>query len=350
MVENDKRHPRITVISPMYNVADYVGECIESLQKQDFRDFEAVFVDDGSPDDCLARARQQAGDDPRFRFLQQENAGLSASRNNALEVARGDYVVFLDSDDAYVPNAIGDIVRKCDENDADAVFFNAKMLYDSHDLVRTNFESYADRIGPNGVVDGYEMLVFQSNNGSFRSSACMYAVRRELLDENGLRFYPGIIHEDQLFTLKLFPYLKRCVFLQKDLYVRRMRHGSLMTNSRGMKNVHGLFVVTRELERFMYEHAAQWPDAFIDAFTHELQVTWTILADDAKNIEASKLEQFRAGLDKRDRAFFDLHVLEAGSATKGIEDRYEKSTTYRVGRAIMRIPIWLKERLQRAPE
>ena len=349
-MESDKRHPRITVISPMYNVADYIGECIESLQKQDFLDFEAVFVDDGSTDDCLVRARQQAGDDPRFRFIQQENAGPSTSRNNALEIARGDYVLFLDSDDAYAPNAIGDIVRTCDKNDVDAVFFNAKMLYESRDLVRLNIDSYTDRVGPKGVVNGFDMLVFQSNNGSFRSSACMYAVRRELLDKNGLRFYPGIIHEDHLFTLKIFPYLKRCVFLKKDLYVRRVRHDSRMTNTRGMKNVHGLFVVTRELERFMYEHVAEWPDAFIDAFSHELQVTWTILADDAKGIETSKLEQFRAGLNKSDRAFFDLHVLEAGSAAKGIEDRYEKSTTYRVGRTIMYIPIWLKEHLKRAPK
>ena len=349
MTLGDSEHPRITVISPMYGVADYVDECIESLKAQQFQDFEAIFIDDGSPDDCLEVARRSAAGDQRFRFFAQENAGLSASRNNALEHARGEYVVFLDSDDSYVPHALGSIVGACERDDADAVFFNAKMQYDSHDLVRSNFESYADRIGPEGVVDGFQMLVHQSAHGSFRSSACLYAVRKSVLDENGLRFYPGIIHEDQLFTLKLFPYLKRCSFITDALYVRRMRHDSIMTNQRGMRNVNGLFVVTRDLERFMDAHVEEWPVEFTDAFAHELHVTWTILADDAKGVSAGELAAAREKLDKADRAYFDLHVVEAGAAMRQTEERFTQSTTFKAGRIVMALPIWLKERLQRAP-
>lgn len=342
--------PRFTVIAPMYDVEDYVSECIDSLKAQEFGDFEAIFVDDGSQDGSYGRAVEAAGADPRFKMMRLErNSGLSVARNEALERASGEYVLFLDSDDAYAPETLRLLDEACAQ-DLDAVFFNARMLYDSNDLVRTNFESYAERRGPQGVVSGYTMLVEMGKLGSFRSSACMYAVRRSLLDSNGLRFYPGIIHEDQLFTLQLFAYLGRCAFLPEALYIRRMRHGSTMTVKRGMRNVDGLFTVSRELERHLYAHAVEWPADFLDAFCHELHVTWEILAHDARDVGPDALREYRGKLDPADRAAFDLHVVEAGACLKATEGAFEDSTTFKVGKAIMALPIWVKERLRRAPE
>ena len=344
------KQPMVSVISPMYNVAAYVGECIDSLKAQRFADFEAIFVDDGSSDGSLEAAKAAAAGDKRFVFLSQDNAGQSVARNAALDIAAGAYVLFLDSDDAYVPETLEHTMAACSNDDLDAVFFNARMQYDTHDLVSTNLESYFERTGPASVVTGFEMLAQTSANGSFRSSACMYAVRRSILEEQGLRFYPGIIHEDHLFTMKLFAHLKRCRFLAEPLYVRRMRHGSTMTKMRGMRNVIGLYRVSCELERYLYDNADMWPESFIDAFSHELHETWGIIAHDVKNVTHSELDAFRKTLSPQERAAFDLHAVESGAYLVKTEREFTESTTYRVGRTIMAVPIWFKERLQRAPK
>ncbi|MFP4569711.1 glycosyltransferase family 2 protein [Rhodosalinus sp.] len=97
------RTPLISVIVPVHNVENHVAACLASLRGQTFQDFEAIVVDDGSTDDSLARARAAAGDDPRFRFVLQENRGLSGARNAGLDVAQGAFVAFLDSDDRVAP-------------------------------------------------------------------------------------------------------------------------------------------------------------------------------------------------------------------------------------------------------
>lgn len=95
--------PTVSIVVAVYNVRDYIGEAIASLQAQSFGDFEALVIDDGSTDGSGAVARGAWGDDPRFRLIQQENRGLSGARNVGLAEARGEFVAFLDGDDAYVP-------------------------------------------------------------------------------------------------------------------------------------------------------------------------------------------------------------------------------------------------------
>src|SRR5689334_23375145 len=91
--------PRLSVVVPVYNVERYLDECLASLAAQHVEDFEAILVDDGSTDGSAAIARRHAGRDPRFRLVSQGNAGLGAARNAGVELARGEFLAFLDSDD-----------------------------------------------------------------------------------------------------------------------------------------------------------------------------------------------------------------------------------------------------------
>ncbi len=97
------RPPGISVIVPVWNVADCVAACIASLRAQDFANFEAIVVDDGSTDDSRAIARAAIGNDPRFTLLTQPNRGLSGARNTGLAQAQGNWIAFLDSDDRVAP-------------------------------------------------------------------------------------------------------------------------------------------------------------------------------------------------------------------------------------------------------
>lgn len=91
--------PEISVIVPVYKVQEFLPACLASLTGQTFRDFELILVDDGSPDECGALCDAWAGRDGRIRVIHKQNGGLSSARNAGLEIARGRYIAFVDSDD-----------------------------------------------------------------------------------------------------------------------------------------------------------------------------------------------------------------------------------------------------------
>lgn len=342
--------PRISIISPLYNAEGYVGECIDSLLAQTCGDFEAIFVDDGSTDGSLAEARAHAGDDERFTFLAVEHGGQSVARNEALKHATGEYVMFLDSDDAYAPQTVETVLQRHESLQLDAYYFTARMQYDDHSLVRTNYESFMERIPCQEVLTGYQMLVHFCKTDSFRPSACMFSMKKELIDKAGLRFLPGIIHEDLLFTMMVFPLVERCIFDLEPLYIRRMRQGSTMTKARSIKNVQGLFTVTRKLQEQLSQHADEWPVSYVDAFCSRIHATWMQLARDVDTLGDAAIDAYRDTLDAAERADFDLHVYEPAHYLQEQSRMYTESTTYKAGRALMALPTWLKDHLKRAPQ
>lgn len=91
--------PKISCIVPVYNVEKYLRRCVDSILAQTFTDFELILVDDGSPDGCPAICDEYAEKDSRVRVIHQENKGVSAARNAGLDMARGEYVCFVDGDD-----------------------------------------------------------------------------------------------------------------------------------------------------------------------------------------------------------------------------------------------------------
>ncbi len=332
-------NPRVSVIIPMYNVESYVRECIQSLLDQDFPDFEAICVDSGSHDATMDVARSAAGGDPRFVFMQGEDKGQSRARNQALGQARGDYLLNLDSDDYYLPQTIGSLVRRADEDRLDMLFFSAKTFYESVVLARSNPEPQANRADVPGVMTGAQMYVAMEASGAFRPSACFYLVRRELVEDAGLRFVEGIIHEDLLFTMQLVPLAARCAFLNECFYQRRMRAGSTMTTARGIRNVQGHLVASMRMEKWLHENNANYDDAFCDAYAHRIHATWELIARDVRLIGISELESFRASLPREERIALDLHGIEPARSL----DALYGSTTWRLGRLLTAIPGAIKD-------
>ena len=103
--------PLISVIVPVYNVAPYLRDCLDSVLRQKFGDFELICVDDGSTDGSSVILGEYAEKDMRVHIVRRANGGLSAARNSGLEVAVGEYVYFLDGDDSIVPDALAQRVR-----------------------------------------------------------------------------------------------------------------------------------------------------------------------------------------------------------------------------------------------
>lgn len=97
---------KVSVIIPVYNVEKYLESCLESIKSQTFTDYELILINDGSTDESVAIMRRYAKTDARIRIIPQSNRGVSAARNLGLSVAEGDYVLFVDSDDTILPDAL----------------------------------------------------------------------------------------------------------------------------------------------------------------------------------------------------------------------------------------------------
>lgn len=337
---------KFSIIVPMYNVERYVGECLESLKRQTYGDFEVLVVDDASTDGSMAVARAAAGDDLRFRFFEQdENAGLSAVRNVGLAEARGEYVLFLDSDDHYSDDALISVAKLVNEDNVDVLFFGAQTFYENGRLRRERYEDQESRNNIDGVKNGRELFVCFEETDSFRPSACLLAVRRALLEREGIRFLEGIIHEDLLFVMQLYATAERAAFLNRPLYQRRMRENSIMTQRFGAKNLKGLFTVAQTMNRWLHEHADEYSRAFVDAYAARTFHTYHVAARYLFEIPEAEVQEFRDSLSVRDRIDFDMHVVEVYRRIKGVYDEMEGSRTYRLGRVFLAFPSWVKSRL-----
>jgi glycosyltransferase involved in cell wall biosynthesis len=117
--------PFLSVIIPIYNVELYLSRCIESVLNQSFKDLEMILVDDGSPDKCPTICDEYAKRDERVKVIHKKNGGLSSARNAGIEIAVGEYLTFLDSDDAWAEDKLKDIIIKLKENPADFLAFSS---------------------------------------------------------------------------------------------------------------------------------------------------------------------------------------------------------------------------------
>ena len=213
--------PEISMIVPVYNVEQYLPAALDSLRAQTCPDWEAILVDDGSPDGCGALCDAAARQDARFRVIHQKNAGVGAARNAGLAAARGTYVQFLDSDDALEPQMVEVLCRTARQTDADLILFG----------------SYDDRYAPDGTrVSSTEVAPVLE--GVYRGDPCrqlfpqlsaMSLVTRQLfrrrcIEEGSCRFTDYKIAEDALFFVSFYRQRPRCVVGIPDrLYRYRLR-------------------------------------------------------------------------------------------------------------------------------
>jgi glycosyltransferase involved in cell wall biosynthesis len=187
--------PRLSVVVPYYNVVDYIGECLESLSRQTFSDFEVILVDDGSTDGSVDAATEHCGRDDRFRIVTQANQGLGPARNTGIGHAQGEYLAFVDSDDIVPPHAYELMVASLDESGSSLAAGDARR-FNNASGVR---ESYLHRIP--FAKDRVTTHVLQYPELALDRMAWNKVYRRSFWDEFGFEF-PAIRYEDYPVTLK----------------------------------------------------------------------------------------------------------------------------------------------------
>lgn len=212
--------PAISIVVPVYNVAPFIGKCLESLWDQDFPEsgYEVVVVDDGSTDESAEIAAKIVSAHRNGRIVSQENRGLSEARNRGLQEAAGEYVWFVDSDDWIEKDCLGRIVAEVSGSDILAI--GAENYTESG--LRSGVFSYSG----SGVMPGERFLCLRRDQ--LNPCAPFYVFRREFLISNHLSFYPGIYHEDSEFTPRAVAVAGSVAVSTGTYYKRLVREGSIM--------------------------------------------------------------------------------------------------------------------------
>lgn len=235
---------RLSIIVPVFNVEGYLHRCLETCSQQDISldEYEIIIVNDGSTDQSLSIAEEFAVRNPNVRVYSQENGGLSKARNVGLEKAQGEYVWFVDSDDFIAKNCLNSLLHKCQTMGLDLLAFcTAKVT----EMDVTESHLFGDGMGEL-VLDGPTAM---SKGLIKKMGAPLFIIRKAFLDDNGLRFTLGIMHEDEEFVPIMYYLASRVSFTSRICYYVYVRTGSIMrtVNPQRLKD---LLTVMNSLYRF----------------------------------------------------------------------------------------------------
>lgn len=225
IIHNTSRQPRLSIIVPIYGVEKYLRKCVDSLLAQDYDDYEIILVDDGSPDSCPQICDEYVKAGERLipiTVIHRPNGGLSAARNSGIEVARGEYLMFVDSDDYLEPNVLGALMAQVERDNLDVLRYNYQNVNEKGDVFQPfkSIKPYFDY--RNDVLDGETFL---NERLGYACYAWAFVLRRNLLD--GCQFTPGIYFEDMDWTPRMLLRAKRISNAERVVYNYLWRQGSI---------------------------------------------------------------------------------------------------------------------------
>lgn len=230
---------KVSVIVPIYKVEKYLRNCLDSLLNQTYPYWEAILVDDGSPDNCGKICDEYAAKDSRFKVIHKENGGLSSARNAALPHISGEYIFFLDSDDFLHYQALAKLMKLACE-------FNA-------DIVQCDFIRGSDAIFPQyDLNETYHKFDNKSIFTSFAARIITWCklYRRAIISD--IKFPEGLINEDDFTTWKFYYNAKVIIITAMPLYYYTINPNSIMANKTKKPNFK-YFDAYRERIQFFQE-------------------------------------------------------------------------------------------------
>ena len=251
MQQNIHKMIKVSVILPIYNVAPYLDETFGSIAQQTLKEIEIIAVNDGSTDHSEEIIKKWQQQDSRIISLSQKNQGQSAARNFALRHAKGQYIYMMDSDDKLTdPEALQTCYDYAERNKADFIFFDGDSFSEegvsriSRNTKRTHL------VEESQPQNGEHLLNLVLDTQTHNCVVWLLFIHREFLEHIGLRFYEGIIHEDELFTTILALSSNNIFCLKRTFVGHRIRKASTMTTNFSKRNLNCYLTVADELLRF----------------------------------------------------------------------------------------------------
>lgn len=235
---------KLSVIVPVYNVEEYIEECIESILNQTLKEIEIIIVNDGSTDKSMNIVNKFI--DSRIKIVTKQNGGLSSARNAGLKVATGQYIAFIDSDD-FLQNhsAYEDMYNIAIKSNVDIVAGNAIWYFGEDNMYAMERNK---KLFNKEVMSINEFLINSIESNRIYAPVWLNIYNREMLIKNDLFFKEGILHEDEHFTPRVMLSTDKIAIYQKEFYVYRQREGSIMNSGKSLKSFQDINSTCIELE------------------------------------------------------------------------------------------------------
>lgn len=194
-------NPKLSIIVPVYNVEKYLEKCIISILEQTFEDFELILINDGSTDNCGAICDDFAKQDNRIKVIHKENGGQSSARNIGINIARGEYIGFVDSDDYIMPTMYEKLYKGCQKNNADISIAGW-----------TTVNEYGD------MINKYQISKVSFLSFMIKAYPWNKLYKKKLFIENDFYFKEGMIYEDVELIPKLYTKANKVILIDSAEY------------------------------------------------------------------------------------------------------------------------------------
>lgn len=216
---------KITVIVPVYNVEEYLADCLDSLIDQTYKDIEIVCVNDGSTDSSGEILDEYARKDCRIKVITKKNGGLSSARNAALEKCHTKYVMFCDSDDTFNKGMCEEMLNEIEKEGSDLVACGQNIIYRAHEEMKESDENYY-RLKYSGKKNINDKIIIDTD-----VSVLNKIFRMGIIQKNDIKFPNGLNNEDFYFYNAYMSVAETISFVNKPLYNYVRRENSIMSNN-----------------------------------------------------------------------------------------------------------------------
>lgn len=287
----------ISLIIPVYNVEDYLAECLDSVAEQIIPFDEVIIVNDGSTDKSLEICEKYVAKYEYFKLISQENRGLSSARNRGINELSGEYVMFLDSDDYLRSDAVKILKEMLFKMFYDAIFFDAAIFFekDMPENTKNNYDrSLAGLDGKVMSGEEYFSICYPEN---YIVSACMAVFKTGLIKKERIFFPEGLYYEDSYFSFVFLECAKQVIHISEKLHYRRYRPGSIMMSEYSEKNlsdhIHiGLLIwneifkrigmLSSEKEELFIKYVSDYYDLVLNRY-QDCNISHILLSENVKN-------------------------------------------------------------------
>lgn len=278
---------KVSVVLPIYNVAPYLDAAFKSILGQTLTELEVIAVNDGSTDNSQEIIEKYAAQDRRIQCVVQENRGLSGARNTGMRYIRGQYVFFMDSDDVIEQDTLQRCYDYAETHDADICIFDAEPMYETGAAPIAWDYNRAFLLERDKAYEGEQLMDLQMRHNRQRAVVWLQFIKWSYLQETGLSFYEGIIHEDELFTPQLFLQSRRIYYLPCRFVKHRIRRSSIVGKGYSKRNFDCYLTVFDELFQFQdspiirrfarYTLSAAFYTGHVIPLTDKVKVFWRTL-------------------------------------------------------------------------
>lgn len=297
---------KVSVIIPVYNVQDYILECLNSIIYQDFKDFEVIIVNDGSQDNSINNIKSIIDNHSNIHLINKPNGGLSSARNEGLRYATGEYVIFIDSDDYIQKDFISSLYSEAKKYNLDIACGGYTSIYSDNSI----YPRIRNRqIFKNKATSGKEILLNQLKNNDYCVEVWDDLYKREFLLDNNIFFIEGIVHEDEEFTSRALLVAQRVKAIETYGYMYRQRENSIMNTKCTIKNIDSIYYIINRFRK-MFDLSQNDTEkiclSYLILYMHNLYIQKILMCDEKnkykllKKIDVVKISK---GLDKSHLTF-----------------------------------------------